>query len=152
MDDLKHLHYCPPNVTFSQIWVNHGLSQCFMDTISSSVMFGFIFLFGTIELLMYRKHGTRINPNPPSKLYIFQLLLIVIMILLVLVRFVLQGFVYDDHHIYGFMVSIQNGWEKSSCNKKSLIIRLFSRFIIYDLDNVNVFQRYWFLVFLVFNC
>lgn len=76
-----------------------------MDTISTSIMFGFIFLFGTIELLMYRKHGLRRDLNPPSKLYIFQLLLIVLMILLVVVRFILQGFVYEDHHIYGFMVS-----------------------------------------------
>lgn len=107
MDDLKHLHYCPPNVTFSQVWINHGLSQCFMDTISSSVMFGFVFLFGTIELLMYRKYGTPVeNPSRPPKLYKFQIFLIIFMILLTLVRFVLQGFVYEDHHIYGFMVSM----------------------------------------------
>lgn len=109
MDDLKHLHYCPPNVTFSQIWINHGLSQCFMDTISSSVMFGFIFLFGTIELLMYRKYGTRVEFNiRPSKLYKFQLFLILVMISITITRFILQGFVYDEHHIYGFMVRIDN--------------------------------------------
>lgn len=105
MDDLKHLHYCPPNVTFNQVWLNHGLSQCFMDTISSAVMFGFIFLFGTIELLMYRKHGMRNeNLNRPPKLYRFQIFLINLMALLTITRFILQGFVYDDHHIYGFMV------------------------------------------------
>ncbi|XP_063703169.1 ATP-binding cassette sub-family B member 6 [Culicoides brevitarsis] len=104
MDDLKHLHYCPPNVTFNQVWLNHGLSQCFMDTIASSVMFGFIFLFGTIEMLMYRKHGTRNENVFPSKLYKFQLFLTFLMICLTAVRFILQGFVYEDHHIYGFMI------------------------------------------------
>uniref|UniRef100_A0A336MLG8 ATP-binding cassette sub-family B member 6 n=1 Tax=Culicoides sonorensis TaxID=179676 RepID=A0A336MLG8_CULSO len=100
------LQYCPPNVTLHQIWVNHGLSQCFMDTISSSVLFGFIFLFGTIELFFYKKHGIRVENHQirPSKLYNFQIFLIFVILVFTIVRFILQGFVYDDHHIYGFMI------------------------------------------------
>lgn len=107
MDDLKHLQYCPPNITLSQVWVNHGVSQCFMDTVSSSVLFGFIFLFGTIELFMYRKYGTPVEGYQlrPSKLYNFQIFLLIFVPLIKITHFILESFVYKEHHIYGFMVS-----------------------------------------------
>ncbi len=28
--------YCPPNVSLSEVWVNHGFSVCFYETVTSS--------------------------------------------------------------------------------------------------------------------
>ncbi|XP_055382826.1 ATP-binding cassette sub-family B member 6 [Condylostylus longicornis] len=99
--------YCPPNVTLSQFWVNHGISHCFMDTVFTSITAGFLIIFGTLELLMYWKYATPItdtNQIPRSKLYKFQIFLLFLFPLLVNVRFVLNGFVYKNAVIYGFMI------------------------------------------------
>lgn len=98
--------YCPPNVTLSDIWMNNGTSECFMDTITSSVVFGFLFLFGTVQLLMYKKYGTEVSPNQltKSRLYILQIFFTLLIPVLAIIRFVLQGFVYEDHDVYIYMV------------------------------------------------
>lgn len=101
--------YCPPNITLAQIWVNHGISHCFMDTISTSITGGFLLFFGTIQLLIYRKYATRIEDLSQisnSRLYKLQIFLLCFVPLLCLTRFILLGFVYKDATIYGYMVII----------------------------------------------
>lgn len=98
--------YCPPNIHIWNVWVDHGTSQCFMETVSNAVIAGFIFIAGTIQLCMYRKYGTEVSPNhlTASKLYYLQLFLTEFIPLLEIVRFVLQGTVLNDKTIYGYMV------------------------------------------------
>lgn len=101
--------YCPPNVTFSQIWINHGISHCFMDTVGPAVCGGFVILFGLIQLLMYRKYATRITDPTlltSSRLYGLQLFLLAFFPMLQLVRFLLNARIYDGSSVYGYMVSI----------------------------------------------
>ncbi|XP_055545150.1 ATP-binding cassette sub-family B member 6 [Wyeomyia smithii] len=103
---MQPLQYCPTNVSMSVVWFNHGISQCFLDTVSSATIGGFLLLFGTIQLIMYRRYGTEINPTQigRSKMYNFQLFLLVLLPLLALVRFILEGFVFEDAQVYGFMI------------------------------------------------
>ncbi|XP_053692661.1 ATP-binding cassette sub-family B member 6 [Sabethes cyaneus] len=103
---MQPLQYCPTNVSMSVVWFNHGISQCFLDTVSSATIGGFLLLFGTIQLIMYRRYGTEINPTQigRSKMYNFQLVLLVLLPLLALVRFILEGFVFEDAQVYGFMI------------------------------------------------
>lgn len=109
MADAKNLEYCPPNITLWNVWVNHGLSQCFMDTVSTSVMTGFLIIFGSIQLVIYRKYATPTDTPPSrSRLYGFQILLLILFPLLAITRFLLQAFVYEDHQLYGFMVSLNS--------------------------------------------
>jgi len=50
--------YCPPNETLvPKIWAEHGTSQCFTETISSAAALGYILIFGTIQLMFYRKYA-----------------------------------------------------------------------------------------------
>lgn len=107
MDILKHLEYCPPNVTIHDIWVNHGLSHCFFDTVSSSVIAAFIVISGTIQLILYRKYANPIedlSQISTSKLYYLQLFLLSFLPSLSVLRFILEGFVFPDAHIYGYTV------------------------------------------------
>lgn len=99
--------YCPPNITLSDIWINHGTSQCFMETVSNSVIAGFIFVAGTIQLCMYRKYGTEVSPShlTRSKLYYTQIFFTLFVPFLEIVRFALQATVLNDKHVYGYMVS-----------------------------------------------
>lgn len=101
--------YCPPNVTLSEIWINHGTSQCFMDTVTSSVIAGFLLTAGTIQLCMYRKYGTEVSPNQisRSKLYYVQIFCTLFVPFLEVARFVLQATVLYDKQIYGYMVRVQ---------------------------------------------
>lgn len=99
------MEYCPPNITLSDFWLNHGISHCFMDTVSSAVLAGFIFIFGSIQLIMYKKYATLIDEHiGKSKLYNFQIFLLCFVPVLALVRFILQATVYDSSKIYGYMV------------------------------------------------
>lgn len=99
--------YCPPNVTLSQIWIDHGISHCFMDTVGSSVCGGFMIVFGLIQLLMYRKYAIRIT-DPTlisrSRLYGLQLFLLAFFPFLQSVRFLLNARIYEGSAIYGYMV------------------------------------------------
>ena len=45
----------------ADIWINHGVSICFLDTITSSVTLGFILIFGITQLLFYRKYATPVG-------------------------------------------------------------------------------------------
>lgn len=101
-----NMTYCPPNVRFDQIWYNHGLSKCFMDTVSTIVITLYMFIFGTAQLLMYRRYGTEVNLStlPKSNLYNLQRFLHIFIVLQCILRIVLQGTILDNNQIYGYMV------------------------------------------------
>lgn len=103
---MQPLQYCPSNVSMAVVWFNHGISQCFLDTVSVATIGGFLLLFGTIQLIMYRRHGTEVSPTQiyPSKMYNFQLFLLVLLPVLTVVRFILEGFVFEGARVYGFMI------------------------------------------------
>lgn len=105
MDNLPAL--CPPNITLHDIWINHGVSQCFLDTVSSSILAGFILLFGTLQLIIYRRHGTAIERSRlrPSFLYKVQLFLLFMLALATIVRLYVHFKFFGGVQIYGYMVS-----------------------------------------------
>lgn len=98
--------YCPANITFTDIWVEHGMSKCFMDTVSIIVISSYLLIFGTIQLWMYRKYGSESNITllPKNKLYIVQKFFLYLVPILSIVRIILQGTILDDNKIYGYMV------------------------------------------------
>ncbi len=98
--------YCPPNVTLSEIWTNNGISHCFVDTVSTSVIAGLLLIFGSLQLFIYRRYATRIEDDQiiKSKLYNFQIFLSLLVPVLSLIRFMFQVWYYDGGKIYGFMV------------------------------------------------
>jgi hypothetical protein len=98
--------FCAPNVTFFDIWKNHSLNQCFFDTISSSVIAGFILIFGITQLVIYRKYGTQIEAHRLRKsfFYILQIFLLILLPVLSVVRLFLRWKVYDPSIVYGYMV------------------------------------------------
>lgn len=106
-DIISKMEYCPPNVTLSVIWLNHGISQCFMDTISTSIFTGFLLIFGSIQLYMYNKYASIIsdlNQISKSKLFYLQIFLSVVVPILAIARFILQSAIYNGGKVYGYMV------------------------------------------------
>lgn len=109
MDIFKRIEYCPPNVTIQDIWVNHGLSHCFFDTVSSSVIAAFIVIAGTIQMIIYRRYGARIedlSQITASKLYYLQIFLLALVPSVSVLRFVLEAFIFADAHLYGYAVRV----------------------------------------------
>lgn len=102
------MKYCPSNITFTDIWINHGMSKCFMDTICTSIISLYLIIFGSIQLWMYRKYGTDADENalPKSKLYNLQKIVLYFVPFLSILRIILQATILDDGIVYGYMVRI----------------------------------------------
>lgn len=98
--------YCPEGVNISNIWIDHGLSQCFMTTVSDSFIASFLLVFGTIQLCMYRKYGTEISPNLlyTNSLYKFQIFLAFFVPFLEILSFILNATYLGKREVYGFMI------------------------------------------------
>ena len=85
------MFYCPPNITFSDIWVVHGVSHCFLDTVTSSTYGLFLLLFGLGQWLMYRRFATLSEDFIRSKSHLLrlQLALSAVMPLLAVLQLIL---------------------------------------------------------------
>lgn len=106
MDKNHTITFCPPNVTFSEIWVTHGMSKCFLDTVTIAVVSLYLLIFGSLQLWIYWKYGTpRNHLLPRSKLYNLQKLFLYLVPLLSLTRIILQATILDDKKVYGYMVN-----------------------------------------------
>ncbi|KAG5682449.1 hypothetical protein PVAND_011801 [Polypedilum vanderplanki] len=99
--------FCPKNISFSDIWINHSLNQCFFDTVSSSILAAYILIFGTIQIVIYRKYATRIADRrlQSSFFYSLQLFLMLLLPILCVVRLILRWKVYEPSQIYGYMIA-----------------------------------------------
>lgn len=102
------LDYCPPNVTISQLWLEHGWSPCFLDTFSVSLVSAFLLIFGSAQIYMYRRYATQNADAPTTRLYRLQVALHMLIPPLEIVRFLLlQTSAYDDpshQPIFGYQI------------------------------------------------
>ncbi|KAM0730260.1 ATP-binding cassette sub-family B member 6 [Formica fusca] len=104
--NATEMSYCPPNITFNDIWVDHGVSKCFMDTISTAIISSYLIIFGSSQLWIYHKYGTDADERilPRSKLYNLQKFLLYFVPFLSILRIILQATVLDDGMVYGYMI------------------------------------------------
>nr|XP_032517098.1 ATP-binding cassette sub-family B member 6, mitochondrial [Danaus plexippus plexippus] len=98
------MEYCPPNITLEEIWIDHGISQCFMETVTATLIGGFLLVFGITQIVMYKRYATEITDVRSSKLFVVQLFFTLFVPVLAIIRFLLQAFVFKGGHIYGYMV------------------------------------------------
>jgi ATP-binding cassette subfamily B (MDR/TAP) protein 6 len=94
--------YCPPNVTFTDISFDHGFPDCLIETVTSSVIAVFLLFFGSIQLIAYTKYSNYRGQLPISRLYNFQIFLLLFVPLFSVIRIVIIQ-LYSK--LYGFMVS-----------------------------------------------
>lgn len=100
------MRYCPPNITFNDIWINHGVSKCFMDTVCTTIISLYLIIFGSVQLWIYRKYGTETDEStlPRSNLYNLQKFVLYLVPVLSVIRIILQATVLDDGMVYGYMI------------------------------------------------
>ncbi|XP_059052829.1 ATP-binding cassette sub-family B member 6 [Achroia grisella] len=94
--------YCPPNVTLGEIWVDHGISQCFMYSIC--VAFLRVYIICLFQLILFYRYATEVMDVRPSRMFVTQLCFTLLVPVLAVIRFVLQAFVFKAGHIYGYML------------------------------------------------
>jgi ATP-binding cassette subfamily B (MDR/TAP) protein 6 len=77
--------FCFSNETSSSggmlVWIESGFTFCFYDTLTTSILFGFIFLFGLVQYIFYKRFGFKIEREyiDASFLYSFQVVLTILL-------------------------------------------------------------------------
>ena len=97
------MRFCPENVTIHDIWINHGISSCFLETVTSSIVSLFILIFGIAQLIFYYRFATRIEHLPWNKLYSLQVFSHVILIVIACLDILLRHVLYQ-RPVLGFEV------------------------------------------------
>ena len=90
--------FCGNHSSLVEPWLHHGISQCFLETVGTSVLLGIIMVFGGLQLLMYWKYSTKVEREfrPQSFLYVLQIFLTVILPVQYIVRVVFQGTILSN--------------------------------------------------------
>ena len=94
--------YCGNGTHLYEAWREHGLTHCFLSTVSSCILFGFIFIFGGAQILVYKKYSTVLESRcrPKSILYKMQIIFCVLMSLESILHLVLKATVTGDKTVY----------------------------------------------------
>ncbi len=98
--------FCGNGTHIWEAWRDHGLTHCFLDTVTSSILFGFIFLFGGAQILIYWKYSTVLERRwlPKSCLYQLQILLCILMSVESVVHFSLRATVIGAKTVYVYNI------------------------------------------------
>ena len=101
LDFWVMLQFCGDGSSLSEPWTQHGFSPCFLETVASSILAGFLMIGGTVMLIMYRRHSTLVEKKyqPESCLYVFQILLTLTMAIENIVRVVLTATVLGNKKV-----------------------------------------------------
>ncbi|KAG4077459.1 hypothetical protein HA402_002886 [Bradysia odoriphaga] len=90
--------YCPEDPSQT--------SHCIGNTIHTSVIAGFLLIFGSFQLYVYRKYSTHhryVDRIVKSKLFNLQIYLTILVPALALLEFIVQS--NNDGKVYGFMIT-----------------------------------------------
>ena len=98
------MQYCPQNISIQDIWKENGVPLCFLETITSSILGLFILIFGTIQIIRYKKNGIKItNLSTSNKLVCFQVLVHVALILLAGLGILIPKVIFKQK-VFGFEI------------------------------------------------
>ena len=96
------MQYCPQNISIQDIWKENGVPLCFLETITSSILGLFILIFGTIQIIRYKKNGIKITNLSTSKLFAVQVLVHLAIIFMGLAILIPKAIF--KHEVFGFEV------------------------------------------------
>lgn len=102
------MKFCGPNGTLGTPWTRNGFSRCFIETVSHSIIFGVMVIFGSIQIAMYRRYSTPLERNlfPKSIFYKIQVLAIVLMSLQGPTRLLLQLYLIEPKQIFVYQILV----------------------------------------------
>ncbi len=100
------LSFCGNSSSLLEPWTDKGFSHCFLETTTSSILAGFIIIFGGIQMGIYKKYSTSLDQRfqPQSCLYKMQIVLSICMSLLSILRLILEATVIGDKQVYIYQI------------------------------------------------
>lgn len=98
--------YCGDQLNFTQVWVDEGINKCFLDTVTSCLLFLFIFIFGCVQCAMFRKYSTPVDNNTRKGTlgFTFQVLLALILATEPVIHAVLLDTAIEPLKLYGYQL------------------------------------------------
>ncbi|KAK3108532.1 hypothetical protein FSP39_010045 [Pinctada imbricata] len=97
------MKYCG-NHNISEIWVGEGLNPCFINTVTSGILFIYMFICGCIQCSFYRKYGTGLDSKqlPGSFGFTIQILLTFILAVEAVINAILYDTSINEQVVYGY--------------------------------------------------
>ncbi|XP_022108249.1 ATP-binding cassette sub-family B member 6, mitochondrial-like [Acanthaster planci] len=105
---MPNTQYCPGNTSLVPVWVDHGLSRCFLDTVVSSVLLFILLVPGGIQILLFLRRAVLVEQRFLVRPLWFrlQVALSVVMVLQYGTRLAVLGILGNEDHrvdLYGYM-------------------------------------------------
>ncbi|XP_063421538.1 ATP-binding cassette sub-family B member 6-like isoform X1 [Mytilus trossulus] len=100
------MKYCGDQLNITDIWIDDGINQCFLDTVTSGFLFAFILIFGCVQCSMFRKYSTPIDANTRKGTlgFIFQVLFTLVLATEPVIHAVLQDTAIYPQKVYGYQI------------------------------------------------
>ena len=104
--EIAVMKYCSNGSFLSDPWTDDGLSRCFTETLTSSIVGGFVLFAGVAQILVYKKFSTRVDSRyiPQSCLFSLQVFLTFCMSIVALLRLILQATTIEPKFLYGYQI------------------------------------------------
>jgi len=98
--------FCPNNTSPSVAWREGAFTHCFIDTVSSSVLFGLIFIFGVAEIWVYWKWSSviELSRRPKSVFFLLQVVFTVLLTIHYVAFLLLRLFFLHNGALYIYMI------------------------------------------------
>ncbi|XP_052096189.1 ATP-binding cassette sub-family B member 6-like [Mytilus californianus] len=100
------MKYCGDQLNITDIWIDEGINQCFLDTVTSGLLFVFMLIFGCLQCSMFRKYSTPIDTNTKKGTlgFTFQVLFSLILATEPVIHAVLQDTAIFPQKVYGYQI------------------------------------------------
>ncbi|XP_076095199.1 ATP-binding cassette sub-family B member 6-like isoform X1 [Mytilus galloprovincialis] len=100
------MKYCGDQLNITDIWIDDGINQCFLDTVTSSLLFAFLLIFGCVQCSMFRKYSTPIDTNTRKGTLGFtcQVLFTLVLATEPVIHAVLQDTAIYPQKVYGYQI------------------------------------------------
>ncbi|KAL5012191.1 hypothetical protein ScPMuIL_010742 [Solemya velum] len=104
--NVLKMKYCQVNNNFDDVWYDHGLNPCFIDTVTSSILLFFISLCGCIQCSAYRRYATPISKKYHVGRfgYTIQVCTTILMMVAAVLLVILQDVSIGDQRVAGYQL------------------------------------------------
>lgn len=99
------MQYCPPNISLSKVWIDHGTSSCFVETVAPIIVAVYLMISATVEIRIYKRYANAVGYRLPKTWgYTMQIVLTFFLPFLALSRFILQATLFNHGVVYGYTI------------------------------------------------
>lgn len=100
------MQYCKNGSSIHLYWIDNGLNPCFIDTLTSSIFFLIIGVFGIVQSCMYDRYSTPVEKKyqPFNVGYILQVACTCLLIIECVLHIVLTDAAMSSHTVYGYQL------------------------------------------------